>query len=139
MKYIGIKEKVPGSDFTSLFLKPVFFLAKNLSFFYDQVQRSFQPEACEHQIRRLKLVTALSLLIFPFFTCAQNADSVWIVNNFIKKEQYITMRDGTKLFTSVYLPKDNTEKHPILITRTTYSCYGINSCNRGSHGYGGSR
>ena len=32
------------------------------------------------------------------------------------------MRDGVKLFTSVYMPKDNAEKHPILMTRTPYSC-----------------
>ncbi|MFX8856572.1 CocE/NonD family hydrolase, partial [Acinetobacter baumannii] len=32
------------------------------------------------------------------------------------------MRDGVKLFTSIYLPKDNNEKHPILMTRTPYSC-----------------
>lgn len=53
---------------------------------------------------------------------AQNQDSIWIVNNYIKKEVYIPMRDGVRLFTSVYMPKDSTEKHPIIITRTPYSC-----------------
>ena len=28
------------------------------------------------------------------------------------------MRDGVKLFTSIYIPKDTTEKHPFLLTRT---------------------
>ncbi|WP_315814618.1 CocE/NonD family hydrolase [Paraflavitalea speifideaquila] len=39
------------------------------------------------------------------------------------------MRDGVKLFTSVFLPKDATEKHPILLMRTPYSCapYGENN------------
>lgn len=32
------------------------------------------------------------------------------------------MRDGIKLFTSIYAPKDSTEKHPILIERTPYNC-----------------
>nr|WP_214460450.1 CocE/NonD family hydrolase [Flavihumibacter fluvii] len=32
------------------------------------------------------------------------------------------MRDGTRLFTAVYQPKDQSEKHPILINRTPYSC-----------------
>ena len=32
------------------------------------------------------------------------------------------MRDGIKLFTSIYIPKDKTSKHPILMTRTPYSC-----------------
>ncbi len=40
----------------------------------------------------------------------------------------ITMRDSVKLFTVIYSPKDTTEKHPVLITRTPYSCapYGEN-------------
>ena len=53
---------------------------------------------------------------------AQNADSAWFVNNYTKKEVYITMRDGVKLFTSVLMPKDTTELHPILMERTPYSC-----------------
>lgn len=32
------------------------------------------------------------------------------------------MRDGVHLFTQVYVPKDTTEKHPILMIRTPYSC-----------------
>ncbi len=37
------------------------------------------------------------------------------------------MRDGVKLFTSIYVPRDSSEKHPILMQRTPYSCapYGI--------------
>jgi predicted acyl esterase len=53
---------------------------------------------------------------------AQNPDSIRIVNNYIKKEVYIPMRDGVKLFTAVYIPKDTTETHPFLMTRTPYSC-----------------
>ncbi len=34
----------------------------------------------------------------------------------------IPMRDGVRLFTSIYAPKDKSEKHPILMTRTPYSC-----------------
>ncbi len=39
------------------------------------------------------------------------------------------MRDGIKLFTASYMPKDTTEKHPILMNRTPYSCapYGENN------------
>ena len=33
------------------------------------------------------------------------------------------MRDGVKLFVPVYQPKDNSEKHPILMERSPYSCY----------------
>ena len=53
---------------------------------------------------------------------AQDADSVWITDHYQKKEVYIAMRDGVKLFTSVYMPKDTVSRHPILISRTPYSC-----------------
>ncbi|MGI8949962.1 MAG: CocE/NonD family hydrolase [Chitinophagaceae bacterium] len=70
----------------------------------------------------MKKLLYILLLLFPITVIAQNADSVWIVNNYTKKEVYIPMRDGIKLFTSIYIPKDKTEKHPILMTRTPYSC-----------------
>lgn len=67
------------------------------------------------------------LLLYLFFFAslaaeAQNADSTWTLENYTRKEVYITMRDGVKLFTSVYMPKNTAETHPILITRTPYSC-----------------
>lgn len=77
--------------------------------------------------------TGLLLLILTGFlpvVFSQNSqDSAWIRENYIKKELYIPMRDGVKLFTSVYMPKDATEKHPILMSRTPYSCapYGENN------------
>src|SRR6185369_7083047 len=43
-------------------------------------------------------------------------------DHYKKKEVYITMRDGIRLFTSIYMPKDTATTHPILITRTPYSC-----------------
>jgi len=56
-------------------------------------------------------------------------DSSWIKSHYYKSERYITTRDGVRLFTSMYIPKDSTEKHPILLTRTPYSCapYGENN------------
>ncbi|MBA3705005.1 MAG: hypothetical protein H0W84_03635 [Bacteroidetes bacterium] len=38
------------------------------------------------------------------------------------------MRDGIKLFTSIYIPKDSSQKHPIIMNRTPYYCapYGEN-------------
>jgi putative CocE/NonD family hydrolase len=39
------------------------------------------------------------------------------------------MRDGVELFTSIYIPKDSSEPHPIILTRTPYGCepYGENA------------
>ena len=69
------------------------------------------------------------LLFLPFISIAQKVDSAWFRDNYTKKEITISMRDGVKLFTVLYVPKNNTEKHPILITRTPYSCapYGENN------------
>ncbi|MCS7024716.1 MAG: CocE/NonD family hydrolase [Bryobacteraceae bacterium] len=44
-----------------------------------------------------------------------------IVANYTKYEHRIPMRDGVRLFTSVYMPKDDSEKYPILLFRTPYS------------------
>jgi putative CocE/NonD family hydrolase len=51
-----------------------------------------------------------------------NSDSAWIRNHYYKIERSIPMRDGVKLFTSFYIPRDTTRAHPILMTRSPYSC-----------------
>jgi len=40
--------------------------------------------------------------------------------NFNKSEYQLAMRDGVKLFTSVYMPKDTSQKYPIMLSRTPY-------------------
>jgi putative CocE/NonD family hydrolase len=67
----------------------------------------------------------LFLLLFfvvPTVVMAQEPDSAWFVSHYTKEEKHIAMRDGIKLFTSIYIPNDKSEKHPILIWRTPYSC-----------------
>jgi len=76
-----------------------------------------------------KILICISFIFFLFFSvAAQNADSAWFSNNYYKIERQIPMRDGIKLFTSIYIPNDKTEKHPFLMTRTPYSSqpYGEN-------------
>ncbi|MDQ0108519.1 putative CocE/NonD family hydrolase [Chitinophaga terrae (ex Kim and Jung 2007)] len=73
-------------------------------------------------MRKWLLLACSILLVLPAVTKAVNQDSLWMRENYTKKEVYITMRDGVKLFTSIYLPKDKSTKHPILMTRTPYSC-----------------
>jgi uncharacterized protein len=72
---------------------------------------------------------SLLLLFLPLTIFAQDPDSTWIVNNYTKKEVLIPMRDGIKLFTAIYTPKDQTTKHPILMERTPYSCAPYGSVN----------
>ncbi|MEZ2338916.1 CocE/NonD family hydrolase [Mucilaginibacter sp. RCC_168] len=67
--------------------------------------------------------------IYSFFAlllmCSINAfaQSDYVKEHFTKKDVYITMRDGKKLFTSIYTPKDASakNKYPILMQRTCYS------------------
>ncbi len=59
---------------------------------------------------------------FPALADVAISDSTFIVNNYYKMERMIPMRDGVKLFTSIYIPKDSSDKHPIMLTRTPYSC-----------------
>jgi len=60
-------------------------------------------------------------------------------SNYTKFEYHVPMRDGIKLYTSVYAPKDASRTYPILLLRTPYSVgpYGSNSY-RGTLGPGNS-
>ncbi|MBN8852633.1 MAG: X-Pro dipeptidyl-peptidase [Sphingobacteriales bacterium 50-39] len=69
----------------------------------------------------------LFLLIAGDLTCrAQN----FVKDNYTKREVYIPMRDGVRLFTSIYIPKDPAHgPYPFLMERTPYSAgpYGDSS------------
>jgi putative CocE/NonD family hydrolase len=45
----------------------------------------------------------------------------YIRAHYTKYEYRIPMRDGKRLFTSVYVPKDDSQKYPILFDRTPYN------------------
>ncbi|HMH21716.1 MAG TPA: CocE/NonD family hydrolase [Puia sp.] len=79
-------------------------------------------------MRKLLFSLLFSALCLLAHSQDLNQDSIWIHNNYYKIERYIPMRDGVKLFTSIYIPKDTTRQHPILLSRTPYSCapYGEN-------------
>ncbi|MBS1947128.1 MAG: CocE/NonD family hydrolase [Bacteroidetes bacterium] len=68
----------------------------------------------------MKRLLFLFIVFLSFRAAAQ--DSAWIRDHYYKVEKYIPMRDGVELFTSMYIPKDTNEAHPILMTRTPYSC-----------------
>jgi putative CocE/NonD family hydrolase len=45
----------------------------------------------------------------------------FVLSNYEKREVQIAMRDGVKLFTSIYTPSDNSGSYPIMLLRTPYS------------------
>src|SRR5680860_1117876 len=77
------------------------------------------------------------LLSISIFGCKKmntsEATKINFVNeNYDKMETTITMRDGVKLFTAIYSPKDKSKTYPILLQRTPYSCrpYGVDSLKK---------
>jgi uncharacterized protein len=61
---------------------------------------------------------ALILSLQPF-SSAQTEANVKLRYN--KAEHMIPMRDGVKLFTSIYSPRDQSRRYPIMLSRTPYS------------------
>ncbi len=51
---------------------------------------------------------------------AQNQTN-FVKENFTKLDTTITMRDGVKLYTVIYIPKDESQSYPFLMERTPYS------------------
>src|SRR3954451_13279583 len=68
---------------------------------------------------KLSPAATLLLLILPARLPAQGLE--YVQAHYTKFEYRIPMRDGVKLFTSVYVPKDDSQTYPILLDRTPYS------------------
>jgi uncharacterized protein len=70
-------------------------------------------------MRKLLRLWAVLLPVFshaPLF--AQGLE--YVREHYTKHEYYVPVRDGVKLFTSVYVPRDVSRSYPILLTRTPY-------------------
>ena len=45
----------------------------------------------------------------------------YVKSHYTKYEHRVPMRDGKRLFTAVYVPKEESQRYPILLYRTPYS------------------
>src|SRR5688572_29496415 len=61
----------------------------------------------------------LLLLALPSGMPAQ--DAARVKAHYVKREVQIPMRDGVKLFTAIYEPKDKSRSYPIMMIRTPYT------------------
>jgi uncharacterized protein len=52
---------------------------------------------------------------------SQGEEAPSVRARYVKHEYRIPMRDGVRLFTAVYVPKDTSQTYPMLMTRTPYS------------------
>lgn len=86
---------------------------------------------CKMQITGRKLLAglAMSLIALSLYSCGGEVEEVKVdkINHFTiedykKTERYITMRDGIKLWTTIYSPIDDSQDYPVILKRTPYSC-----------------
>lgn len=84
----------------------------------------------KHRRLGLKILIGITMLLASCMLPAQ--ESFRIKDNYTKAEYMIPMRDGVKLFTQVYTPKDQSQEYPILLFRTPYSIryYGSDNYRR---------
>lgn len=71
----------------------------------------------------MKKLLSLLVAVCCFSPIFAQYGSNYAKEHYTKKEVYITMRDGIKLFTAIYTPKDASakNKYPIVMQRTCYS------------------
>ena len=74
----------------------------------------------------------LQFFCLLIFTSSFSQSTDFVKENYTKIDTTITMRDGIKLYTIIYMPKDQSEKYPFLMERTPYSVrpYGKNNYAR---------
>ncbi|MGZ8511225.1 MAG: CocE/NonD family hydrolase [Chitinophagaceae bacterium] len=72
---------------------------------------------------RSLIIVVLLISFCSIYAHAQgnNKDSLYVREHYEKSEYQVPMRDGKKLFTIVYMPKDQSKKWPILMNRTCYN------------------
>lgn len=66
---------------------------------------------------------------FALFAQRPKIDSDYMREHYVKSEHYISMRDGIKLYTIVYTPKDKATTYPFLMNRTCYNASGSDNFN----------
>ncbi|WP_298351835.1 CocE/NonD family hydrolase [Runella sp.] len=80
-----------------------------------------------------------SLLFALFFSYSHAQTSNFVKDNYTKLDRQIAMRDGVKLYTVIYVPKDVSQSYPILMERTPYSAGPYGETNYTTNGPGPSK
>lgn len=72
-------------------------------------------------IKILRRICALMLIFTVAIPAVAQQDKL-TSDDYTKSQHKIEMRDGVKLHTVVYAPKDDSKEYPILMQRTPYNC-----------------
>lgn len=65
-------------------------------------------------------VVVITTIVGCLLLSCSGASEYNVRDHYVKTEHMVPMRDGTRLFTIVYSPKDTSEQYPFLIARTAY-------------------
>jgi len=76
-------------------------------------------KSTKYRLARYFILFGIMVFLASSFHFAQERFD--IKENYDKAEYMIPMRDGVKLYTQVYTPKDQSQKYPIMLFRTPYS------------------
>lgn len=83
------------------------------------------------RLRALVPSALLALAALPAAAAEPSPLAAFVRESYTKHEHLVPMRDGTRLFTAVYVPKDSgpAKRYPILMARTPYSVapYGVDA------------
>ncbi len=72
-------------------------------------------------MKQFQLVFKFLIISFFAFNSAIAQSDYKVSEHYNKQEVYISMRDGVKLHTTIYSPKDQLQEYPIIMQRTPYS------------------
>ena len=125
--------RVGSTNSTFTFSNPYFRFLVNTDVFEGIVDPRYRKITGLYKVGDLNVKVA-----FTRDSIAPDESSmISIRNRYNKQEVYITMRDGVRLFTSIYTPKDSTKTYPMLMMRTPYNSEpgGKDSFNRSITGY----
>jgi putative CocE/NonD family hydrolase len=75
----------------------------------------------------MRRILLFSLYFYTSVSFAQTGN--YVKENYTKIDTTIAMRDGIKLYTVIFIPKDNSQQYPILMQRTPYSSFPYGSSN----------
>lgn len=72
-------------------------------------------------MKKLIILLIINFCLINFSFAQLPFDTTYARTHYTKYDYMIPMRDGVKLFTSVYIPKDTSHDYPFMMKRTCYS------------------
>ena len=89
------------------------------------MDKILRPQVHQVSLKSMKRIILrcipAGLLLLPLLHLLWAYQRIYVPAEYDKFEYRIPMRDGKRLFTAVYVPKDLSSTYPIMLTRTPIS------------------